>query len=91
MQEVVQIAKAQKILVSKDCVEQSLLALKSFNPTSRSSMAKDFTAGKPVELEGLTGEVIRRGKLLQIPTPVNDVIYSVLKPLALRAETLKLT
>ena len=91
MQEIAQIATAQKILVNKDCVQQSLLALKSFNPTSRSSMAKDFTDGKPVELEGLTGEVIRRGKLLQVPTPVNEVIYSILKPLALRAETLKLT
>ena len=52
-------------------------------------MAKDFTDGKPVELEGLTGEVIRRGKLLGIPTPVNDIIYSILKPLALRAEQSK--
>ena len=37
----------------------------------------------------LTGEVIRRGKLLGIPTPVNDIIYSILKPLALRAEQSK--
>ena len=48
------------------------------------SLAKDFAEGRPVELEGLTGAVIEMGRKLQIPTPVNDALYAVLKPRANR-------
>jgi|TARA_B100001750_G_scaffold248457_1_gene279834 2-dehydropantoate 2-reductase len=89
MHEAANVAKAAQIPIGEDSIEKSIHAMQTFNPTSRSSMAKDFTDGKPVELDGLTGEVIRRGKLLGIPTPVNDIIYSILKPLALRAEQSK--
>lgn len=89
MQEAANVAKAEHIPIGKDSIAKSIHAMQTFNPTSRSSMAKDFTDGRPVELEGLTGEIIRRGKLLAIPTPVNDIIYSILKPLALRAEQAK--
>ena len=51
-----------------------------------SSLANDFRAGNPTELEGLTGTVVRMGEKLGVPTPVNSAIYALLKPAAIRIE-----
>jgi 2-dehydropantoate 2-reductase len=45
-------------------------------------MHADLMAGRPMELETLTGAVVRAGEAVGVPTPINDVIYAVLKPYA---------
>ena len=45
------------------------------------SMHSDVTAGRPLELEALNGAVVRAGRAAGVPTPINDVIYAMLKPL----------
>ena len=47
----------------------------------QASMHSDIMAGRPLELEALNGAVIRAGRATEIPTPINDVIYAMLKPL----------
>ena len=86
MGEIAAVARARGVAVPDDVVEQALASLDSFSPHSRSSMAKDFARGSPVELEGLTGTVVRMGCELGVPTPVNRVLYALLTPLALRVE-----
>ena len=46
------------------------------------SMHSDVMAGRPLELEALNGAVVRAGRAAGVPTPINDVIYAMLKPLA---------
>ena len=46
------------------------------------SMHADIMAGRPLELEALTGAVVRAGLAAGVPTPINDVIYAALKPFA---------
>ena len=41
--------------------------------------------GKPSELEAQNGTVVRLGKELSVPTPVNDFIYYCLLPQEKRA------
>ena len=48
----------------------------------QASMHTDVTAGRPLELEALNGAVVRAGRAGSVPTPINDVIYAMLKPLA---------
>ena len=48
----------------------------------QASMHTDVTAARPLELEALNGAVIRAGRAAGVPTPINDVIYAMLKPLA---------
>ncbi len=48
----------------------------------QASMHTDVMAGRPLELDALNGAVIRAGRLNGVPTPINDVIYAMLKPLA---------
>ena len=67
-----------------DSLEWSMNALDNFPATGMASLAKDFAEGRPVELEGLTGTVIRMGREYGVPTPVNDALYAVLKPRANR-------
>lgn len=69
-----------------DSLEWSMNALDNFPATGMASLAKDFAEGRPVELEGLTGVVIRMGREHGVPTPVNDALYAVLKPRANRIE-----
>ena len=47
-----------------------------------SSMMEDLVAGRPLELEYLSGAVVRFGKALGIPTPVHEKAYRALAPLA---------
>ena len=67
-----------------DSLEWSMQALDNFPATGMASLAKDFAEGRPVELEGLTGTVIRMGRHHQVPTPMNDALYAILKPRANR-------
>lgn len=51
-------------------------------PSTRShhsSMLQDMEKGRETEIEAITGEVIRRGRKHGIPTPVNDVLYGLVK------------
>jgi 2-dehydropantoate 2-reductase len=40
----------------------------------------DLSQGKKIEVESLTGSVVRRGRALGIPTPMMAALYAVLKP-----------
>ena len=41
-------------------------------------MQLDLDAGRPLELESLSGAVVRFGKEAGVPTPVHDVAYRAL-------------
>jgi 2-dehydropantoate 2-reductase len=43
-------------------------------------MHADFMAGRPLELEALNGAVVRAGRAAGMATPINNVIYAMLKP-----------
>jgi len=46
------------------------------------SMLDDLRQGKPLEHEYLSGEVVRLGKLHNIPTPIHSTLYAALKPIS---------
>ena len=48
-------------------------------PGQVSSMQRDYAAQRRVELEALTGTVVRRGEQLGVPTPSFRALYAVLK------------
>jgi len=49
-------------------------------PVATSSMLEDLLAGRRLELEWLNGEIVRRGRELGIPTPMNFAICAGLAP-----------
>ena len=83
------LAKAKGVVFDQDPVEKSLELMDGFPADGQSSLAKDFAAGSSVELEGLTGAIVRMGREFDIPTPLNDALYAILEPAAKKIETSK--
>ncbi len=73
--EVADVAAARHVGLPEDIVSVTLRAMSAFPPASRPSMLADLDAGRPLELESLSGAVVRFGKAAGVRTPVHDVAY----------------
>ena len=91
IEEVLAVGRAKGAPIMSDSLAWAMDSLDRFPGQGRASMAKDFTDQRPVELEGLTGTVVRMARELNVPTPANDFLYAILKPMAVRIETLNST
>ncbi len=89
IQEALAVGRAHAAPIMADSLQWAMDALDRFPGQGRASMAKDFIENQPVELEGLTGTVIRLGREVDVPTPVNNFLYAILKPAAARIESLR--
>ena len=88
VEETLAVGRARGAPIMSDSLSWAMDSLDRFPGQGRASMAKDFTDQRPVELEGLTGTVVRMARELDIPTPTNDFLYAILKPSAARIEAL---
>ena len=84
IQEVLEVGKARGAAIMEDSLDWAMNALDNFPATGLASMTKDFHSGGPVELEGLTGAVLEMGHELNVPVPVNETLYGILKPWEVR-------
>jgi len=51
------------------------------------SMYDDWKAGRPTEIEYLNGYIVRKGRELGIPTPVNETLTALIKTLTVHEKT----
>lgn len=77
--EVEAVARARGIKLDEDIVRISLTHAEAMPPDTQPSMLQDLKAGKPLELDVLNGTMARLGRELQVPVPVNTLIYAALK------------
>lgn len=56
-----------------------LLRAQKIDANARSSMADDFAAGRPTEIDYLNGEVVKLARSLGRPAPVNSAIVELIK------------
>ena len=82
IEEALEVGRASGAPIMDDSLEWAMNSLDRFPAQGRASMAKDFTEGRPVELEGLNGALIRLARKTGTPTPANDFLYAVLRPAA---------
>ena len=78
--EVAALARAQNIALPDDVVERALAIHQSFPKTMYASMYHDLAKGRPLELDSLSGLIVRRGREFGVPTPVHEFAYLALKP-----------
>ena len=78
--EVAALARALGIAVPDDIEQRSLKVHQSFPKTMYASMFHDLAKGRPLELDSLSGHVVRKGRELGIATPVHEMAYLALKP-----------
>lgn len=82
MEEIAALGRAEGVALPDDLIERQLEFAAALEPHGRSSMYDDLVAGRPMELEALLGEVVRRGARAKIATPVSEMLYGVLLPTA---------
>src|SRR2546422_3109632 len=68
----------RSVLLPADTVDLALEQAATLPPQWRSSMARDLDAGRRLEVEALSGAVVRRGLKLGVPTPVHRTIAACL-------------
>ncbi len=83
VEEAVAVARASGVALPADAEARAMVLLMGCCSEARSSMAIDFEARRRVELEAITGAVVRRGHEARVPTPGFDALYQVLKVRAL--------
>jgi len=79
MNEVLKIAKASNIDLREEDIDDFVTLMSSFSPMGRTSMLQDVEAKRKTEVDYFAGTVIEMGKKLNIPTPVNFVLYNIIK------------
>ena len=82
MQEIEAVGRATGIALPPNVVDDTLAYMEGSLEQMHASMHSDIVAGRPLELEALNGAVVRAGREAGVPTPINDVIYAMLKPWA---------
>jgi 2-dehydropantoate 2-reductase len=78
--EVAAVARAAGIALPDDAGARALAMHQSFPKTMFASMYHDVAKGRPLELDSLSGAVVRMGRALGVPTPVHEMAYLALKP-----------
>ena len=74
------VARAAGARVPADIETVSVQRLKEFPPGMYASMYFDIAKGGPLEVDGLSGYIVREGRRLGVPTPYHAALYAVLKP-----------
>ena len=80
MAEVAAVGCAQGIDLPDDTVEKLIAFMQKMPPAMKASQAIDLENGRRLEAPWLTGTVCEMGRQYGIPTPVNDALYTVIKP-----------
>jgi 2-dehydropantoate 2-reductase len=78
LDECLTLAEAEGIAISEN-IWAAVRAIADTMPTQLSSTAQDLARGKRSEIDHLNGFIVRRGKVLNIATPVNQTLTSLTK------------
>jgi 2-dehydropantoate 2-reductase len=80
MREIETVGRASGVDLDPTIVDDTLQYIEGSLEQMHASMHADIVAGRPLELEALNGAVVRAGKSVGLPTPINNLIYAMLKP-----------
>lgn len=80
--EIEALAHARGVDLPDGAVDNALQLTAGFAPGTKPSMLADLEAGRRLELEAMSGTVVRYGRETGVPTPVHWAVYAALKPSA---------
>lgn len=78
MREVVALALAEGVTIADGFVDERMHFVDTLPAGGRASMAQDLLRGSRIELEWLSGAVVRRAERLGVPTPVHRSLHATL-------------
>lgn len=79
MEEVYKVGRALEVNLDPDIVERQYAFTLKLGPGQKPSMQLDLEQGKRLEIDALSGAVVRLGNDKKIATPVHQTIYAGLK------------
>lgn len=80
LQEMISVGKAYGVNLSDEMFDKTMAFVDKMPHKATTSLQRDMMDGKPSELDAQVGELVRLGEKLNVPTPVNSVIYYALLP-----------
>ncbi|MFI5273917.1 MAG: ketopantoate reductase family protein [Ktedonobacterales bacterium] len=78
--EVEAVTRARGVALAPDAAGRAMRMAARLEPWARGSMAHDLATGHRMELDALNGAVVRLGRELGVPTPLNFAIAAALAP-----------
>ncbi len=81
MREIRAVGQAEGVDVGEEGVKSGLDWVMTLRPGQKPSMLTDLERDNRIEIDALSGAVVRLGHKHQIPTPVHETIYVALKPI----------
>jgi 2-dehydropantoate 2-reductase len=82
LDEAVGVARADGALLAADEAAQTVATLLTYSPELGTSMYFDRLAGRPLEVEALTGAIVAAGEKYGIATPVNRALLALLRAIS---------
>ncbi len=80
IQEVADVGTAFGVPFGPEDVQGAMDLIAARPMGARGSMQADLEAGRPLELEAIVGSVGRIGRKVNVPTPIFDLLYTLLLP-----------
>ena len=80
IQEVADVGTAFGVAFGPEDVQGAIDLIAARPMGARGSMQADLEAGRPLELEAIVGSVGRIGRKVNVPTPIFDLLYTLLLP-----------
>ena len=80
MEEVAAVGLAAGVDIDPEAIPKGIKFMESLPEDQRMSMLDDIEAERPLELEAQAGAVVRIGRRVNVPTPINDTLYALLLP-----------
>jgi 2-dehydropantoate 2-reductase len=72
VREVISVARARQVSLADDEAERTIKTIDGLPDAMKPSLLIDLEAGRPTEIEDLSGAVSRLGKACGVETPVHD-------------------
>ncbi len=85
MHEVATLAARRDVELAPDVVERTMQFVDALPAEGTASMQRDIMDGVPSELDAQTGAVVRLAREVDLQLPVNEMLYTLLRPLERRA------
>jgi 2-dehydropantoate 2-reductase len=86
-EEVLAVATAKAVVMKPDVVAKALALVDAIPADAIASLQRDVVAGRPSEIESLSGAVARIGADLGVPVPIHTTIHAALLPLETAARS----
>ncbi len=79
MREVVNLSRYEGVRLGEQDIAQAMAVMPTLSPEGKCSMLQDIEARRPTEVAIFGGTVLALGNKHGVPTPVNDMLFRIIK------------